>query len=130
MHKAKLAIVTGIEGFDDLTPELAAKFNVVPAVRPSYRIFELPDVVIEALGALPGPQIIDGCVGEIEGEKSVETRRVTIADSNGIAELSDTGSPAIPAIQRNMAPTNAGVIDEAGADQARPIAYGVVNRRS
>ena len=50
--RPKLTIVTRVERLDDLTPELAAKFQVVPSMGPAQRIFELPDVVIEALVVL------------------------------------------------------------------------------
>src|SRR5882762_5377643 len=60
IHDAKLTIVTRIEGLDNLTPELPTKFNVVPAARPGYCIFELPDVVVEARGTLLGPQVVEG----------------------------------------------------------------------
>ena len=53
----KLTIVTSVEGLDDLTPELAAKFPIVPSVGPGQRILELPDVVVEAHGALLGSEI-------------------------------------------------------------------------
>ena len=57
VHQTKLAIVARIEGIDNLTPDLAAKLKVVPAARPTYRVFELPDVVVKVRSALLGPQV-------------------------------------------------------------------------
>ena len=57
VHQPKFTIIARIEGLDDLAPELPAEFNVVPAVSPRYRIFELPDVVVEVRGAFLGPQV-------------------------------------------------------------------------
>ena len=60
---------------------------------PSNGVFRLPDVVIEVLGVYRGPEVTDVGIAELDGQESVETGRVTVADTEGIAELTDAGIP-------------------------------------
>src|SRR4029077_7256679 len=126
IHKPKLTIVTRIESLDDLTPELATKFQVVPSVGPAQRIFELPDVVVEARGALLGTQLREGGVGKFETQQSVETCRVTVADSKDIPELPNARSPAWAAAKRNMARANAEIVHKITTERSGPVANCVV----
>src|SRR5260221_2467305 len=122
----KFAVVARIEGFDDLTEVLPAKFYVVPPMCPSYGVFSLPHMIIEALGALPISNVVDDRVAKVYGQQSVDTGRVAVTNAEGVAELAHARSPAIAAVERDMAPTKAGIIDEVATNQAAPIANHVV----
>src|SRR5215469_16045237 len=99
--------------------ELRAEFERMPAVGPGHSILGLPDLVVEALAGLSLPQVLQRTGLIVEGQQPIETRRVTVSDANGIAELSDTGIPAVAVVQSDMVPTKAGVIDDSGANAAR-----------
>src|ERR1700730_14163737 len=99
----------------------------MPSVRPADRIFELPYVVVKALSLLRATQIGKGRTGEVQGQQSGKICGVTISDSKRVAELSDARGPAITAVERHMAPTDAGIIHKITVDRSGPVANGIVN---
>jgi hypothetical protein len=78
---------------------------------------------------LCAPQVKVTIVAKVEGQQPVEACRVTIADADGVAKLPDARGPASTVIQRDVAPTEAGVIYEVGADASGPVTHGVVDWR-
>src|ERR1700730_2155947 len=102
----------------------------MPSVRPADRIFELPYVVVKALSLLRATQIGKGRIGEVQSQQSGKICGVTISDSKRVPELSDARSPAIAAVERHMAPTDAGMIHKVTADRSGPVANGIVDWRS
>src|SRR5216684_8496007 len=102
----------------------------MPSVGPAHGIFELPYVVIEARGLLRGTQVSKVRVEEFQIQQSINTRRVAIPDSKGIAELSDARGPATTTVERDMAPAEAGIIHKITCNRSSPITNGIVNWRS
>src|SRR5262249_29303842 len=110
-----------------LTPELATKFQVVPSAGPAQRIFELPDVVVEARGALLSTQVRERGVRKAEKQQSVETCRVAVTDSEAMSEIPNARIPACSAAKRDMTPANAEIVDQIAAEHSRPVTNRVVD---
>src|SRR5215469_7906430 len=98
----------------------------MPPMIPAQPILELPYVVIEALGRLRGAYAVHRCVAEAERKQTVQTSRVAVPDAQLVAELPDVGCPTVTAVQRDMAPTNAGIIHPVVSYRPSPVANGVV----
>jgi hypothetical protein len=90
--------------------EFGADFYVVAAMRPGNRIFSLPDLIVEALASHGVSEVRQSGIAVVDGQQTVEPRRVTIPNANGVAELPDVGIPARAVIQSDMAPAETGIV--------------------
>ena len=71
----------------------SAELEGVPTARPRDGIVRLPDLVVKTLAGFRVAQIQVTIVAKIESQKSIEARRVTISDTDGIAELGQRSDP-------------------------------------
>ena len=94
------------------------------------RIFELPDMVVEALGAFLSSKVSERRVGEIYSQESIEACRVAVPDAKSVAELADARIPAIAGIECDVAPAHAEVVHKVAANRARPVSNSVPDGRS
>ena len=129
VHETQLTVVAGIEGLDDLTPVLTTKLEVMPAMVPAERIFDLPYVVIEVLGLLCGSEVADGRIVEVEREQARRDFLGCHCRCPACCRTARRRMPSFAAIQRDMAPAKAGIIHQVVADRAGPVTNGVVDRR-
>ena len=125
---AKLAIVTRVEGLDDLMEILAAEFEGVPTAGPGNGVLSLPDMVIEALYLLLLPYTGYVRVAKTQGQQSVEAPGVAIADAKGIAELADTGDQLLPVFSVIWLQPKRASLTRSLLIIPHPIANGIPNR--
>src|ERR1700747_1933687 len=96
---------------------------------PGQPIFGLPDMVIKTLGLLRLPNSGELGVGPVQVQEPGHVSRIAIADSQRVTELAHVRIEAIAAVEGNVTPANASVIQQVAGQRSGPVAYSVVNRR-
>src|ERR1700758_957216 len=87
-------------------------------------------MIIKILDRLRVPNVGEGIgVVKVQSQQAVQSRRIAIPDSQRVAELTHARSPGSAAIDDDMAPAKAKVIQQIAAQRSGPVAYGVDNRR-
>src|SRR5579872_737546 len=101
----------------------------MPTMIPAQSIFDLPNVIVEALRALTASDVGNYGIVKVDGQQSGHVGGIAIPDTKSVAEITDARRKTVAAIQRDMAPAEAGIIDHVVADHPAPIPDRVVNRR-
>jgi hypothetical protein len=106
---SQLTAVAGIERLDDLLPVLAAKFKGMPTAGYAYRIFNLPDVIIETRRRLTGSDVRDSAV-DLNRQQTVDPSGISVSNSQSGSKRPNRRIKCRSAVGGNVIPPHTKVV--------------------